>query len=162
MIMIMIMMMTCNRAKFNKTNTSRIAFSQVLETTTHSTVAATEVALRMVYLHSSKEEEPSALDKERPSLTENASPTGSEHEYTPALKLKKNDALKPCVGPERGVFFERLSQEMTVFVASDTLNSLLVASSSNITAETLILVSAHAASDWVGLGWMCFDWVKWV
>jgi hypothetical protein len=124
----------------------------VLETTTHSTVAATEVALRMVYLHSSKEEEePCALDKERPSLTENASPTGSEHEYTPALKLKKNDALKSCVGPERGVFFERLSQEMTVFVASDTLNSLLVASSSNITAETLILVSAHAASDWVGL-----------
>jgi hypothetical protein len=114
----------------------------VLETTTHSTVAATEVALRMVYLHSSKEEEEvSSSDREKHSLMETLSPTGSEQDYTPTLK-KKNDALKPSVGPERGVFFERLSQEMTVFVASDTLNSLLVASSSNITAETLILVSA--------------------
>jgi hypothetical protein len=97
----------------------------------------------MVYLHSSKEEEEvSNMDREKPSLLETVSPTGSE-DYTQAFK-KKNDALKPCVGTDRGVFFERLSQEMTVFVASDTLNSLLVASSSNITAETLILVSAAA------------------
>lgn len=112
----------------------------MLETTTHSTAAATEVALRMIYLHSSKEEE----DRERPSLAECVSPTGSETEFAVDVKPKKNDTMKPYAGPgsERGVFFDRLSQEMTVFVASDTLNSLLVASSSNITAETLILVSA--------------------
>ena len=58
----------------------------------------------MVYLHSSKEEEePSALDKERPSLTENASPTGSEHEYTPTLKLKKNDALQARLGAAHSI-----------------------------------------------------------
>lgn len=37
-------------------------------------------------------------------------------------------------------FFSHLSAEMRVFVASDTLNSLLIASSSNITAEILVLV----------------------
>lgn len=42
----------------------------------------------------------------------------------------------------KGMFFDRLTQEMLTFVASDTLNTLLVASSSNITAETLILVGA--------------------
>ena len=44
------------------------------------------------------------------------------------------------IGIQQGFHFNRLSSEMRVFVASDTLNSLLVASSSNITAETLILV----------------------
>ena len=44
------------------------------------------------------------------------------------------------MGPPTGFDFDKLSQEMKVFVASDTLNSLLVASSSNITAETLVLV----------------------
>lgn len=100
----------------------------------------------MIYLHGSKEEEEdlrTAADREKASLSENVSPAASEKDTTPALKAKKTDPLTPCVGSERerGVFFERLSQEMTEFVASDTLNSLLVASSSNITAETLILVS---------------------
>jgi hypothetical protein len=46
----------------------------------------------------------------------------------------------------KGGFFDELSQELRVFVASDTLNSLLVASSSNITAETLVLVQ-HCLND---------------
>ena len=51
-----------------------------------------------------------------------------------------NSSSHFLVPASKGYLFDNLSQEMRVFVASDTLNSLLVASSSNITAEILILV----------------------
>ena len=114
---------------------------QILESSTHSTAVAAEVALRMIFLRSScdvaedkitgKDQKPSSGDVLNTDSKKNSSTPHNDKSSLPA-------ATSSSAG--KGIFFDRLTQEMLTFVASDTLNTLLVASSSNITAETLILV----------------------
>jgi hypothetical protein len=86
-------------------------------------------------------QKPSSAEK----LSSGAFDTDSKKFSTILHDEKKNSLpTAPTTSAGKGMFFDRLTQEMLTFVASDTLNTLLVASSSNITAETLILVGLCA------------------
>ena len=97
----------------------------------------------MMYMHSTESDKEKTFEENDPTPDlDRASPRArSERSLTPSPGGKKV-TVKPSddVRDRKGAIFDKLSQEMTVFVASDTLNSLLVASATNITAETLILV----------------------
>ena len=92
----------------------------------------------MMYMHSADSDGDKTSEENDPTPDpDRASPRArSERSLTSSPRGKKVDDVRD----RKGAVFEKLSQEMTVFVASDTLNSLLVASATNITAETLILV----------------------
>ena len=115
---------------------------QILESSTHSTAVAAEVALRMIFLRSSNDvAEDKMTGKDQKASSGNVLNTDSKkNSSTPHNDNKISLPTAPPSSAGKGIFFDRLTQEMLTFVASDTLNTLLVASSSNITAETLILV----------------------
>ena len=143
---------------------------QVLESSSHSQLATTEIALRMIYIHSQDDYAESDIDHSNKRI-EIGKEDGKDKEFFSSPMTEKESTISPrrvkggsvshhrqgnghghghghghnssshsIMGPPSGFDFDKLSQEMKVFVASDTLNSLLVASSSNITAETLVLV----------------------
>lgn len=137
-----------------------------MESSSHSQVATAEIMLRMIYIHSPDNEgegespdegnidqayRNNESEKIHKSEKENFSSVVGGREFSISCKRPKGGSVShhrptnsssnhSIVFPQKGLFFDKLSQEMRVFVASDTLNSLLAASSSSITAETLILV----------------------
>lgn len=114
---------------------------QILESSTHSTAVAAEVALRMIFLRSSCDvAEDKVTGKDQKPSSNVLNTDSKKNSSTPHNDDKSSLPVAPSPSAGKGIFFDRLTQEMLTFVASDTLNTLLVASSSNITAETLILV----------------------
>ena len=114
---------------------------QVLESSTHSTAVAAEVALRMIFLRSSSDTTEDRITGKDQKPSSGVFNTDSKKiSSTPHDDKLNSLPAAPSSSAGKGIFFDRLTQEMLTFVASDTLNTLLVASSSNITAETLILV----------------------
>ena len=111
------------------------SLGQVLESSSHSAAAATEVALRMTCMYADDLDSDESAD----GINETTAATGGSEEAT------SKDAIQKSVDKNNS-FYDKLSQEMRIFVASDILNSLLAASTSNITAETLVLVQ-HCLND---------------
>ena len=112
------------------------SLGQVLESSSHSAAAATEVALRMTCMYADDLDSDESAD----GSSETIVATNVTEEAT------SKDAIQKSFDDKSNSFYDKLSQEMRIFVASDILNSLLAASTSNITAETLVLVQ-HCLND---------------
>ena len=110
------------------------SLGQVLESSSHSAPAATEVALRMTCMYADD------LDSDESANRNDEVPAASN-----VTETKTSSMIQKAVDKNNS-FYDKLSQEMRIFVASDILNSLLAASTSNITAETLVLVQ-HCLND---------------